>query len=94
MLVYVGNGSEGYSTNKLIPSKTGLTSKMDISIRCTFFVCFNTIYQNMARYIYDLHYHNISTLMYNALQLATLSQEQKDLLGIKLSEFLPMVLNH
>ena len=37
-LIHIGNGCKGYSTKIYIPSKTDLTSEMDTSSRCDFFV--------------------------------------------------------
>ena len=55
----------------------------DISSRHDFFVGFNVIYQNIMCYG-----------IWNELKLETLTPEQKDFLGVKLSEFPPMTLNH
>ena len=78
-LIYIGNGCEGYSINIYIPSKTDLTSEIDTSSRCDFFVSFNVIYQNITQ-----------DGIWSELQLET----QKDLLGVKLSELPPMTLGH
>ena len=82
-LIYIGDGCEGYSDNIYIPSKTGLPSEIHISSRHNFFFYFNVIYQNITRYG-----------IWNELKLETLTQEQKNLLGVKLSEFPLMTLNH
>ena len=82
-LIYIGNGCEGYSTNIYISSKTDLTSEIDTSSRHNFFVGFNDIYQNMTQYG-----------ICNKLKLETLTPDQKGLLGVKLSEFPPMMLDH
>ena len=49
-LIYIGNRCEGDSTNTYIPSKTDLTSEIDTSSRCDFFVGFNVIYQKIVWY--------------------------------------------
>ena len=82
-VIYFGNGCEGHSTNIYIPSKTDLTSEIDTSSRCDFFVGFNVIYQNKMQYG-----------IWHELKLETLTPKQKDLLGVKLSEFLLMTINH
>ena len=46
-LIYIGNGCESHSTNIYIPSKTDLTSEIDMPSGCNFFVGFNVIYQNI-----------------------------------------------
>ena len=81
--IYIDNGCKDYSTNTYIPSKTDLTTEIDTSLRCNFFVGFNVIYQNIIWYG-----------IWNELKLETLTPEQKYLLGIKLSEFPLMTLNY
>ena len=61
----------GYSTIIYIPSKTDLTSEIDISRRHYFFVGFNVIYQNITWYG-----------IWNELQLETLTPDKKDLLSV------------
>ena len=56
---------------------------MNTSSRCEFLVGFNVMYQNMTKYG-----------IWNELKLESLTLDQKDLLGIKLSEFPPMTLDH
>ena len=82
-LAYVGNGCEAYCTNIYIPSKTDLTSEKDTSSRHDFFVSFNVIYPNIMWYG-----------IWSELKLETLTSEQKDLLGVKLSELPLMTLEH
>ena len=69
-LIFIGNGCEGYNHNLYIPSKTDLTSEIDTSSRCKFFLGFNVIYQNMTQL--DI---------WNDLKLEKLTLDQKDLLG-------------
>ena len=82
-LIYIGNGCESYSTNIYIPSKTNLASEIDTFSRHDFFVSFNVICQNIIQYG-----------IWNELRLETLTLEQKYLVGVKLSEFPPMTLDH
>ena len=82
-IIYIGNGCEGFSNTITIPAKSELTSTMDIPERTTFFLQFNDKYQNIAS-------HGIlSHITYERL-----TPEEIDELGIKLSEFTPMTLNH
>ena len=82
-LIYIGNGCEGYSSSIYIPSKSDLTSEIDTSLRCEFFVGFNVICQNMTWYE-----------IWNELKLEALTPNQKDLLGTKLPESPQMTLDH
>ena len=56
---------------------------MDIPERTTFFLKFNDRYQNIASY--GIWFH---------ITYETLTPEEIEELGIKLSEFPPMTLNH
>ena len=82
-IIYIGNGCEGCSTYIYIHSKSDLIGEIDTCIRHKFFDGFNIICQNMTRY----------SIWYE-LKLETLANKQKDRLGIKLSEFPPVALNH
>ena len=79
MLIYMGNGCKGNTTNIYFPSKTDITSEIDTSLRCKFFVGFNVIYQNMTWYG-----------IWNKLKLETLTPDQKDLWGVKNFEVSPI----
>ena len=81
--IYIGNGCEGYSNTITIPAKSELTITMDIPERTTFYLTFNDQYQNISSYGIWAH------IAYDQL-----TQEEIDGLGIKLSEFPPMTLNH
>ena len=75
MSIYISNGCEGYNTNIYIPSETDINSDIYTSIRCEFFVGIDAVYQNMAHF--GIWYE---------LKLDRPTQEQKDILDIKLSE--------
>ena len=49
-IIYVGNGSEAYSSNLYIPAKSELTSRDDTVIRHNYFQQFNEKYQNLTKY--------------------------------------------
>ena len=82
-IIYIGNGCEGFSNTITIPAKSELTSTMDIPERTTFFLKFNDKYQNIASYGIWSH-----------ITYEKLTPEEIEELGIKLSEFPPMTLNH
>ena len=82
-IIYIGNGCEGFSNTITIPAKSELTSTMDIPERTNFFLTFNEKYQKIETYGIWSH-----------IKHETLTQEEIDELGIKLSEFPPMTLNH
>ena len=82
-IIYIGNGCEGFSNTITIPAKSELTSTMDIPERTTFFLKFNDKYQNIASYGIWSH-----------ITYEKLTPEEIDELGIKLSEFPSMTLNH
>ena len=50
MIVYIGNGCEGYSNNLFIPAKSELTSEDETLTRHVFFWDFNDEYQNLTKY--------------------------------------------
>ena len=82
-IIYIGNGCEGFSNTITIPAKSELTSTMDIPERTTFFLTFNDKYQKIETYGICSH-----------IKHETLTHKEIDELGIKLSEFPPMTLNH
>ena len=47
-IIYVGNGSEAYSSNLYIPAKSELTSRDDTVVRHVYFQQFNENYQNLT----------------------------------------------
>ena len=50
MIVYVGNGCEGYSSNLFIPAKSELTSENETLTGHVFFLDFNDEYQDLTKY--------------------------------------------
>ena len=82
-IIYIGNGCEGFSNTITIPAKSERTSTMDIPERTNFFWTFNEKYQKIETYGIWSH-----------IKHETLTQKEIDELGIKLSEFPPMTLNH
>ena len=83
MIVYVGNGCEGYSSNLFIPAKSELTSEDETLTRHVFFLDFNDEYQDLTKYSL------IQKL--NSPQLTTKELEE---LPNQLTALQPMTLNH
>ena len=50
MIVHIGNGCEGYSSNLFIPAKSELTSEDETLTRHVFFLDFNNEYQDLTKY--------------------------------------------
>ena len=50
MIVYRGDGCEGYSSNLFIPAKSELTSEDETLTRHVFFLDFNDQYQDLTKY--------------------------------------------
>ena len=50
MIVYIGDGCEGYSSNLFIPAKSELTSEFETLTRHVFFLDFNNEYQDLTKY--------------------------------------------
>ena len=50
MIVHIGNGCEGYSSNLFIPAKSELTSEDETLTRHVFFLEFNNEYQDLTKY--------------------------------------------
>ena len=82
-LVEIGNGCEGYSTTINIPAKSELTSVHDAPGRVEYFQSFNYEYQNMSNYG-----------IFQELNSITLTKEEKETLGIRLSKLPPFKLEH
>ena len=50
MIVYIGDGCEGYSSNLFIPAKSELSSEDEILTGHVFFLDFNDEYQDLTKY--------------------------------------------
>ena len=50
MIIHIGNGCEGYSSNLFIPAKSKLTSEDETLTRHVFFLEFNDEYQDLTKY--------------------------------------------
>ena len=83
MIVYIGNGCEGYSSNLFIPSKTELTSEDETLTRHVFFLDFNDEYQNLNKYS-----------LIQQLNLPQLTAKELEELPNRLTALQPMTLNH
>ena len=82
MIVYIGNGCEGYSNNLFIPAKSELTSEDEKLTRHVFFLDFNDEYQDLTKY---------SLIQQLNLQLTAKELEE---LPNRLTALQPMTLNH
>ena len=50
MIIHIGNGCEGCSSNLFIPAKSKLTSEDETLTRHVFFLEFNDEYQDLTKY--------------------------------------------
>ena len=82
-IIYIGNGCEGFGSKVYIAAKSDLTSEEDTSLRESFFIGFNFVYQNINRYG-----------LWLALGFAELSVEKMQQIRDKIAAFPPMTLNH
>ena len=83
MILHIGNGCEGYSSNLFIPDKSELTSEDETLTRNVFILDFNDEHQDLTKYSL------IQQL--NLLQLT--AKELEELLN-QLTALQPMTLNH
>ena len=83
MIVYIGNGCKGYSSNFFIPAKSGLTSEDEILTRHVFFLDFNNEYQDLTKYS-----------LIQQLNLPQLTANELEELPNRLKALQSMTLNH
>ena len=83
MIVYIGDGCEGYSSNLFIPAKSELTSEDETLIRHVFFLDFNDEYQDLTKYS-----------LIQQLNLPQLTAKELEELPNQLTALQPMTLNH
>ena len=83
MIVYIGDGCEGYSSNLFIPAKSELTSEDETLTRHVFFLDFNDEYQDLTKYS-----------LIQQLNLPQLTAKELEELPNQLTALQPMTLNH
>ena len=83
MIVHIGNGCEGCSSNLFIPAKSELTSEDETLTRCVFFLDFNNEYQDLTKYS-----------LIQQLNLPQLTAKELEDLPNQLTALQPMTLNH
>ena len=83
MIVYIGDGCEGYSSNLFIPAKSELTSEDKTLTRHVFFLDFNDEYQDLTKYS-----------LIEQLNLPQLTAKELEELPNRLTALQPMTLNH
>ena len=83
MIIYIGNGCEGYSSNLFIPAKSELTSEDKTLTRHVFFLDFNDEYQDLTKYS-----------LIQQLNLPQLTAKELEGLPNRLTALQPMTLNH
>ena len=83
MIVHIGNGCEGYSSNLFIPAKSELTSEDETLTRHVFFLEFNNEYQDLTKYS-----------LIQQLNLPQLTAKEMEELPNRLTALQPMILNY
>ena len=83
MIVHIGNGCEGYSSNLFIPAKSELTSEDETLTRHVFFLDFINEYQDLTKYS-----------LIQQLNLPQLTAKKLADLPNQLTALQPMTLNH
>ena len=84
MIVHIGNGCEGYSSNLFIPAKSELTKwRWNTNKACVSFLEFNDEYQDLTKYS-----------LIQKLNLPQLMAKELEDLSSWLTALQPMTLNH
>ena len=83
MIIHIGNGCEGYSSNLFIPAKSKLASEDETLTRHVFFLEFNDEYQDLTKYS-----------LIQQLNLPQLMAKEMEDLPNQLIALQPMTLNH
>ena len=83
MIVYIGNGCKGYSSNLFIPAKSELTSEDETLTRHVFFLDFNDEYQDLTKYS-----------LIQQLNLPQQTAKELEELPNQLTTLQPVTLNH